>query len=48
MKGYMEPGEFSRGTASIRARGGLMLASNVGVDVEHQQQVSRLYWISAR
>jgi len=48
MKGYMEPGEFSRGTASIRAREGIMLTSNFSVDVEHQQQVSRLYWISAR
>ena len=43
MKGYMESGEFSRGTESIRASGGIVLVGNFDVDVEHQQRVSHLF-----
>ena len=42
MKGYMESGEFSRGTESIRASGSIVLVGNFEVDVEHQQRVSHL------
>lgn len=36
MKGYMESGEFSRGTGSIRADGSLVFNGNFEVDVETQ------------
>ncbi|MEI7825639.1 MAG: BREX system Lon protease-like protein BrxL, partial [Chlorobiaceae bacterium] len=35
---YMESGEFSRGTGSIRADGSLVFLGNFDVDVEHQQR----------
>ena len=43
MKGYMEPGEFSRGKESIRADGSIVLVANFDVDVEHQQRVGHLF-----
>src|SRR5690625_4729576 len=43
MKGYMESGEFSRGTESIRADGGIVLVGNFDVDVEYQQRIGHLF-----
>jgi len=43
MKGYMESGEFSRGTGSIRADGSIVMVGNFDVDVEHQQRVGHLF-----
>jgi ATP-dependent Lon protease len=40
---YMESGEFSRGTGSIRADGSLVFLGNFDVDVEHQQRVGHLF-----
>ena len=40
---YMESGEFSRGTGSIRADGSLVFLGNFEVDVEHQQRVGHLF-----
>src|SRR5437763_13071075 len=36
LKGYMEPGEFSRGKESIRAEGGVVMVGNFDVDVEEE------------
>ena len=43
MKGYMETGEFSRGTESIRADGSIVMVGNFDVDVEHQQRIGHLF-----
>lgn len=40
---YMESGEFSRGTGSIRADGSLVFLGNFDVDVEHQQRIGHLF-----
>ncbi len=40
---YMESGEFSRGTGSIRADGSLVFLGNFEVDVEHQQRIGHLF-----
>ena len=38
----MESGEFSRGKESIRADGGVVMAGNLDIEVEHQQRVGHL------
>jgi ATP-dependent Lon protease len=43
MKGYMESGEFSRGTGSIRADGSLVFNGNFEVDVETQLRRGHLF-----
>ena len=43
MKGYMESGEFSRGTGSIRADGSLVFNGNFEVDVTSQLAVGHLF-----
>ena len=42
MKGYMASGEFSRGSESIRAEGGIVMVGNFEVDVERQQRIGHL------
>jgi len=43
MKGYMESGEFSRGTGSIKAEGSIVFNGNFEVDVETQLRESHLF-----
>jgi ATP-dependent Lon protease len=43
MKGYMESGEFSRGTGSIRADGSLVFNGNFEVDVATQLKSGHLF-----
>src|SRR6266487_296598 len=43
MKGYMESGEFSRGTGSIRADGSLVFNGNFEVDVASQLAAGHLF-----
>jgi len=43
MKGYMESGEFSRGTGSIRADGSLVFNGNFVLDVETQLRQGHLF-----
>src|SRR6266542_5421952 len=43
LKGYMESGEFSRGTGSIRADGSLVFNGNFEVDVEAQLRTDHLF-----
>jgi ATP-dependent Lon protease len=43
MKGYMESGEFSRGTGSIKAEGSIVFNGNFEVDVETQVRESHLF-----
>jgi ATP-dependent Lon protease len=43
MKGYMESGEFSRGTGSIRAEGSIVFNGNFEVDVETQLRQGHLF-----
>jgi ATP-dependent Lon protease len=43
MKGYMESGEFSRATGSIKAEGSIVFNGNFEVDVETQLRQSHLF-----
>src|SRR4051812_48500242 len=43
LKGYMESGEFSRGKASIRADGGIVMVGNFDVDVEDELRRGHLF-----
>jgi hypothetical protein len=43
MKGYMESGEFSRGTGSIKAEASIVFNGNFEVDVETQLRESHLF-----
>jgi ATP-dependent Lon protease len=43
MKGYMESGEFSRATGSIKAEGSIVFNGNFEVDVETQLRESHLF-----
>lgn len=45
MKGYMESGEFSRGTGSIRADGSLVFNGNFEVDVATQLKAGLLFGV---
>jgi ATP-dependent Lon protease len=43
LKGYMESGEFSRGTGSIKAEGSIVFNGNFEVDVETQLRQGHLF-----